>query len=89
MGSRPQVQHPQLKVSLTSVHSWLVCSASQECSDPNRPSIQYFLNAVAAGGHTLTIDVVTRALQLLWVRFVMPEPEGIPREEIQKELGIE
>ena len=28
-------------------------------------------------------------LQLLWVRFVMPETKGVPLEEIQKRLGIE
>jgi len=45
--------------------------------------------SVFAPGYVFVLFCGMMVLQLLWVKFMVPETKGIPLEEMQKRLGIE
>ena len=42
-----------------------------------------------APGYVFLIFCGMMVLQLIWVKFMMPETKGVPLEQMQKRLGIE
>jgi hypothetical protein len=45
--------------------------------------------SVFAPGYVFVLFCGMMVLQLVWVKFMVPETKGIPLEEMQKRLGIE
>ena len=45
--------------------------------------------AAFAPGYVFCIFCGMMVLQLVWVKFMVPETKGVPLEQMQKQLGIE